>query len=316
VRRAKLAFIFPGQGSQYVGMGRAMAERFPQVAAAFAEADAALGEPISRLCFYGPEEALRRTENTQPAILATSTAIYRLVAETVRPDCVAGHSVGEYAAFVAAGVLSLADAVGLVRLRGRLMEQAVPAGTGAMAAILGLSTAAVADICRQAARHGVVEPATLNGAGQTVIAGLNAAVAEAVRLAQAAGAKGVRMLNVSGPFHTSLLVPAGEQLREALASVTVNRAVVPVYPNTLAQPEQEPDRLAAALIEQVSTAVRWEETVVNMHRAGVRVFIELGPGRVLTGLVRRIVKDAEALHVEDPQSWDKFLAWAKGNGVI
>lgn len=312
----KIAFIFPGQGSQYVGMGQAMAARFPVVADTFAEADAALGEPLSQLCFTGPEEQLRQTQNTQPAIVTASIALYRLLAGILQPDCVAGHSLGEYAALVAAESISFADAVRAVRRRGLLMEAAVPQGTGTMAAVLGLPENVVRDICSQAESIGVVAPATLNGGGQVVIAGVTAAVEEAAKLATAAGAKAVRMLNVSGPFHTSLLQHAGEQLAEVLATIEIADAKVPVYCNTMAQGQQSATTLRKALIDQVSHAVRWEESMQAMWNDGVRTFMEIGPGRVLSGLVRRTLKEAQVINIDDPDSWDKFLAWAKGNGVI
>lgn len=312
----KVAFVFPGQGSQYVGMGLALARESPVVAEALQEADAALGEPLSRLAFMGPEEELRQTRNTQPAILAVSVSIHRLLAPVIGACCVAGHSLGEYSALVAAGSLSLSDAVRTVRERGRLMEEAVAPGTGIMAAILGLSARQVQQLCSEAGELGVVEPASFNGGGQVVIAGAKDAVEDVARRAMAMGARRVQPLNVAGPFHSSLLIPAGARLRQVLSEVSLLPARIPVYCNTLAAPCQDAGMLREALVDQVSQAVRWEESVLAMWAAGVSTFVEIGPGRVLSGLIRRIAKDATILNVEDPQSWGKFLAWAKGNGVI
>lgn len=312
----KIAFMFPGQGAQYVGMGAQMAELYPQVKEAFQQADAYLHEPLSRLCFEGPEDQLRLTVNTQPAILAVSVALLRLVSEVCTADFVAGHSLGEYAALVAAGVLDFGDALRLVRIRGQLMESAVPAGTGTMAAVIGLDTEVVSKLCSQAAQFGVVDIATLNGSKQVVIAGHVAAVNEAATLAKEAGARAVHMLKVSGPFHSSLLRVAGERLGEVLAHTPMHTARIPVVCNTLATPQTDPDVLRQALIDQVSSTVRWEECVGTMWQAGVRLFVEIGPGKVLSGLVSRMYKDAFVFNIDTPPTWDKFIAWLRGNGVI
>lgn len=315
----KIAFIFPGQGSQYVGMGKEMAEAFPEVREVFAEADEALGYPISTLCFEGPEESLRSTERTQPAILTTSCALLRLVtARTdLKPALVAGHSLGEYSALVAAGALEFSDAVRIVRERGRLMEEAVPAGIGGMAAIIGLSAETVAQLCQEIAPiHGVVEPATLNGPDQTVVAGAARAVEAIVARAKEAGAKRAVPLAVSGPFHSSLLREAGLQLERVLQEATWRAPNVPVVSNVSATALTSVDAIRRALVDQVSSAVRWEESVRYMLAQGVTTFVEIGPGRVLTGLVRRIDRSAELLNIDDRASWDKLLAWAKGDGVI
>jgi [acyl-carrier-protein] S-malonyltransferase len=312
----KTAFMFPGQGAQYVGMGAQMAELYPQVREALRQADAYLGEPLSHLCFHGPEDQLRLTVNTQPAILAVSVALLRLVSEVCAADYVVGHSLGEYAALVAAEALDFGDALKTVRLRGQLMESAVPANTGGMAAIIGLDAEIVAKLCSQAAQYGVVEIATLNGSKQIVIAGSIDAVNAAAALAKEAGARAVRLLNVSGPFHSSLLRGAGEKLGAALSRISMHRARIPVVCNTLATPQTDPDVLRRALIDQVSSTVRWEECIENMWQAGVRTFIEIGPGKVLAGLVSRMYKDALVFSIDTPPTWDKFIAWLRGNGVI
>lgn len=311
-----IAFVFPGQGSQKVGMGKELAEAYPQVAAVFAAADAALGEPLSELCFSGPEDVLRQTRHTQPAIVATSIAIYRLVREYVAPACVAGHSLGEYAALAAAGGIALADAVRVVRQRGLFMEAAVAPGRGAMAALLGLDAAKVAEICRQAGAQGVVEPATLNGGGQVVVAGEVAAVRAAMDLALQAGARRAQMLNVSGPFHTSLLQPAGARLQQVLAEVDIKPPQVPVYANATASGLITPAEIRSALVRQVSAAVRWEESIAAMWDAGVRSFVEIGPGKVLSGLIRRIAPEATVCNVEDKASLEAFIARVKGDVII
>ena len=311
-----IAFVFPGQGTQRVGMGKELAAAYPQVAAAFATADAALGEPLSALCFAGPEDDLRQTRHTQPAIVATSIAIYQLVREYATPFCVAGHSLGEYAALVAAGSLSLTDAVRVVRQRGLLMEAAVAPGSGAMAALLGLDKAKVAEICRRAGVQGVVEPATFNGGGQVVVAGEAPAVQAAMELAVQAGARRAQMLNVSGPFHTSLLQSAGARLAQVLSEVDIKSAQAPVYANATATALTAPSDIRSALVHQVSTAVRWEESITAMRDAGVQLFVEIGPGRVLSGLIRRIAPEASVCNVEDNASLNAFIARVKGDVII
>jgi len=311
----RIAFIFPGQGAQYVGMGQELAEAFPVVAQALREAEKALGEPLSELLFHGPAERLGQTYYTQPAIVSLSVAIARLAASVVQPYCVAGHSLGEYSALVAAGCLSLADAVRTVRLRARFMEEAVPPGTGTMAAVLGMHAQQVEEICAAAGGRGVVELATLNGGGQVVIAGTLQGVETAMRLALEAGARRVQPLSVSGPFHSSLLKSAGGWLRESLHEVDLKPCDLPVYCNAYARAVRDPDEILEALVTQVSSPVRWEETVQTMRADGVNTFVELGPGRVLSGLVRRIDPEARVFSVENPAGWSRFVAWAKGNGV-
>ena len=306
-----IAFIFPGQGSQKVGMGKAFADAEPIARDTFAEADAALGTPLSRLCFEGPESDLQLTENTQPAILTVSVAIARVLeARGWRPDFYAGHSLGEYSAHVAAGTFAFADAVRTVRARGRYMQEAVPVGTGAMAAILGLDGDAVAAICAEAARDPqaapgeVVSPANLNGAGQVVIAGTAAAVQRAGALAKAAGAKRVIPLAVSAPFHCALMKPAEDRLAPELRALTVQAPRRPVVANVDAEPKRDAAAAIEALVRQVSGAVRWEAVVRRLASEGVRTYVEVGPGTVLTGLVRKIDREARTFNVEDAAGID------------
>jgi [acyl-carrier-protein] S-malonyltransferase len=304
-----IAFLFPGQGSQKVGMGRALAETFPVCRDTFAEADAALGEPLSRLCFEGPEDQLTLTENTQPAILTVSIAAWRLLAaEGVRPDFVAGHSLGEYSANVAAGTIRFDDAVRVVRRRGRYMQEAVPVGVGAMAAILGLDAAAVEEACREAAQGDVVSPANINGAGQVVIAGSAAAVARAGERAKARGAKRVVPLPVSAPFHCALMKPAEERLAPELRALAAQDPRVPIVANVDAAPKRSAAEAIEALVAQVSSPVRWEAVIGRLASEGVTTYVEVGPGTVLAGLVRKIHRDASVVSFGAPDD----LAAAKG----
>jgi [acyl-carrier-protein] S-malonyltransferase len=303
-----IAFIFPGQGSQSVGMGRALASAYPIVRDTFAEADAALGEPLSALCFEGPADRLTLTENTQPAILTTSVAIYRLLASRGwTPDFYAGHSLGEYSAHVAAGTLSFADALVAVRHRGQYMQQAVPVGEGAMAAILGLDEAGVTAACEESSfnsatgAHEVVSAANLNAPGQVVIAGARAAVERAGAAAKARGAKRVIPLNVSAPFHCALMLPAQRRLEPELRSMKVEAPRRPVFANVDAEPKRDGVSAIDALVRQVSGAVRWEQLVRRLASEGVRTYVEVGPGTVLTGLVRKIDREAQVMNVEDEQ---------------
>jgi [acyl-carrier-protein] S-malonyltransferase len=296
-----IAFIFPGQGSQYVGMGRALAAAHPVCRRVFEEADAALGESLSRLCFEGPDEQLRLTEYTQPAVLAASVAACRLLAERgLRPQLVAGHSLGEYSAHVAAGTIPFADALRLVRLRGRLMQEAVPVGVGTMAAILGLDADAVTRACEEAAQGEVVSPANLNMPGQIVIAGHQAAVERAAARARELGAKGTTLLPVSAPFHCELMRPAEERLAPALRELNARDPAMPIVANVDAEPKHTARDAIEALVAQVSRPVRWEDTVRRLASEGVRTYVEIGPGRVLTGLVRRIHRGA-VVHTTDQE---------------
>jgi [acyl-carrier-protein] S-malonyltransferase len=301
-----IAFVFPGQGSQKVGMGQALAEAFPICRDAFAEADAALGEPLSQLCFEGPEDALTLTENTQPAILAVSVAALRLLTSRgVRPAFVAGHSLGEYSANVAAGTLGFGDALNIVRRRGRYMQEAVPVGTGAMSAILGLDAGRVAEACRQAledatAEGEVVSPANLNGAGQVVIAGSRDAVARAGERAKALGARRVVPLAVSAPFHCALMKPAEVRLAPELRALARTDPGVPVVANVDAELKTTATAAIEALVAQVSSPVRWEAVVARLASEGVTTYVEVGPGTVLSGLVRKIHREATTLSFGSP----------------
>ena len=291
--RPSWAFIFPGQGSQKVGMGKALADMFPICRETFEEADAALGEPLSRLCFEGPDEQLTLTENQQPALLSVSVAACRLLmSKGYEPAFAAGHSLGEYAAHVAAGTLAFADAVKIVRRRGRYMQEAVPIGTGAMAAILGLDEEKVARACEEAAEGEVVSPANLNGPGQVSIAGVKAAVARAGERARAAGAKRVIPLQVSAPFHCSLMKPAEERLAPELRALPAQDPRLPVVANVDAEPKRTAREAIEALIAQVSAPVRWEAVVRRLASEGVTTYVEVGSGTVLSGLVRKIHRDA------------------------
>jgi [acyl-carrier-protein] S-malonyltransferase len=304
-----VAFVFPGQGSQKAGMGQALHEAFPASRAAFEEADRALGFAISKLCFEGPEQELQLTANTQPAILATSTAACRaLVGRGIHPQWVAGHSLGEYSALVAAGVLSLADAAVAVRRRGEYMQEAVPVGEGAMAAILMLELAVVEEACRDAAGGQVVAPANINSPGQIVIAGHAEAVERAMERCKARGAKRAIRLPVSAPFHCALMRPAQERLARDLEALSFQDPRVPVVCNVDAKPVRSAAACRDALVRQVSAPVRWQESIEALVDAGVSAFVEVGPGTVLSGLVKKIAKQARVLNVEDAQSLEATVA--------
>jgi len=304
-----VAWAFPGQGSQKVGMGRALHDAFAESRAVFEEADGALGFPLSRLCFEGPEEQLQLTANTQPAILTVSVAAARaLAARGAEPRWVAGHSLGEYSALVTAGVLSLRDAVVAVRRRGEYMQEAVPVGVGAMAAILALDLPAIEQACREAAQGQVVSPANINSPGQVVIAGHADAVDRASELCKKAGAKRAIRLPVSAPFHCALMMPAQERLARDLARLSFAEATVPVVNNVDAAVVRSPDSCRDGLVRQVSGTVRWQESVERLVREGVETFVEVGPGTVLSGLVKKIDRSARVLGVEDPASLEATVS--------
>lgn len=306
----KTAFLFPGQGAQSVGMGRDLAQNFPVARRIFEEADDVLGFSISALCFSGPEEQLRLTEFTQPAIFTVSIAAQRVLAEQgIVPQYAAGHSLGEYSANVASRVLSFADALRIVRRRGQLMQQAVPDGTGAMAAILGMSPEAVAELCRDAAAetNAAVVAANINSPEQTVVSGAKAAVERASALAKDRGAKRAVMLQVSAPFHCPLMQPAENALAPLLEAVPFTDAAFPIVVNVDAAPLSSGAELRQALIRQVTGTVRWAESMQWMLSAGVTNFIEVGPGRVLSGLLRQIDRSKKAAHYEEFLSGEKTL---------
>jgi [acyl-carrier-protein] S-malonyltransferase len=304
----KLAFLFPGQASQYPGMGRDLAEHLPAARKVFEEADRALGFKLSELCFQGSEEALKQTENTQPGILTVSMAAFRALEESgITPDYVAGHSLGEYSALVAAGGLDFPAAVKIVRQRGRYMQEAVPPGVGAMAAILGLAPTVVAEICRKAAEGEVVSPANLNSPEQTVISGHAAAVKRAVEIATQNGAKRAVMLPVSAPFHCELMMPAQLRLEQDLNAATFHDLRFPLVTNVDAETIEKGAEARDALVRQVCLPVRWEESMREMIELGATMFVEVGPGRVLSGLLRQMDRSVRSFNVEDAASLHSTL---------
>jgi [acyl-carrier-protein] S-malonyltransferase len=308
------AFVFPGQGSQAVGMGRALYDAVPAARLVFEEVDEALGAPLSRVIFEGPEEQLRLTEHAQPALMATSLAAVRALeaggGRRVGELCalVAGHSLGEYSALAAAGSIAIGDAARLLRVRGRAMQEAVPVGEGAMAAILGLELQAVEQVAREASEVGVCDLANDNAPGQAVVSGSRAAVERAVDLAKAQGARRSVLLPVSAPFHCRLLAPAAEAVRAALAGIQIRAPAVPVVTNVTARPETAPEVLRARLVEQVIARVRWRESLLAMAELGVETIIELGAGRVLSGLVKRTLAGVATVALGTPDEIDAFVA--------
>ncbi|MGB8537682.1 MAG: ACP S-malonyltransferase [Acidobacteriaceae bacterium] len=307
---SKTAFLFPGQGSQSVGMGRDLASSFPVARRTFEEANDALGFDLAHLCFQGPEEQLRLTEFTQPAIFTVSVAALRVLAEAgVTADFVAGHSLGEYSANVAAGAIDFAAAARTVRRRGQLMQEAVPAGQGSMAAILGMPAEDLIAVCRDASSEGApVQPANLNSPEQTVISGATAAVERAVALAKERGAKRAVLLQVSAPFHCSLMQPAQDGLSPILQEILFSTTKIPVVVNVDAALVTDGAGLRDALIRQVTGAVRWTESMQLLIAEGVTTFIEAGPGKVLSGLLRQIDRSQKSAQVEDPAGLEKLLA--------
>jgi [acyl-carrier-protein] S-malonyltransferase len=305
------ALLFPGQGSQSVGMGKEIAEKYPVAKQIFEEADSALGYKLSQLCFEGPEDQLKLTEITQPAILTVSIAAYRVLHEkapNLKPAFVAGHSLGEYSAHVAAGTLSFADAVRTVRDRGKYMQTAVPVGVGAMAAILGMPIEQLAAVCSDAAQGETVSPANINSPDQIVISGSAAAVQRAADLAKERGAKRAIMLQVSAPFHCALMQPAQDALAKDLTALNFNASSIPVVKNIDGAPTSNGDEARTALIHQVTGAVQWVRSMQTLTSAGVDTFIEVGPGKVLCGLMRQIDRGKACMNVEDEASLRKLLA--------
>lgn len=309
----EIAFIFPGQGSQSVGMGKELYENFPVAKAVFDAADAALGFSITDMCFNGPEEELRKTFNTQPAILTVSIACYEVLkAHGIVPGIVAGHSLGEYSALVAAGSLSFNDAVQLVRKRGQFMQDAVPLGEGSMAAVLGLDRSTVIEICQKAEEEfGAVQAVNFNCPGQIVIAGKKEAVEKAAEMLKAAGAKRAIMLPVSAPFHSTLMKPAAERLELELAKITVSDALIPVVANIHGQIITDGQEIEKSLVKQADHPVEWEDCIAEIVKHGAKTFVEVGPGKVLSALTKKITKEVENLNVEDLASLEKNLDYFK-----
>jgi [acyl-carrier-protein] S-malonyltransferase len=303
------AFVFPGQGSQYAGMGRDVAERYPAARRVFDEIDAALGFSISRLCFDGPEEELKLTENTQPAILAVSSALYAVLEEhgATRRDLVAGHSLGEYSAIVSVGGLTPPEAAKIVRARGKFMQEAVPVGTGGMAALIGPSVEDVRSICEEAAQGEILSVANINAPGQVVIAGTKAAIDRAIEVAKKRGVRRALPLPVSAPFHCELMKPAADRLEPILEEAPIKDLWVAVVSNVDASPIGTAHAVRNALVRQVASPVRWVESVQKMVSMGVKRFVEIGPGNVLTGLIKRIDSSVELINVSDVPSLEAFL---------
>ena len=308
------AYVFPGQGAQTIGMGRDLAQAYPAAKAVFDEVDDALGESLSSLIWEGDQDALTLTQNAQPALMATSIAAIRaLEAEGIKVTdaaYVAGHSLGEYSALAATDALSVADAARLLRTRGRAMQEAVPVGVGAMAALLGLDFAAAQDVAREAAQGQVCQTANDNDPGQVVVSGHRAAVERAVEIAKSKGAKRAVILPVSAPFHCALMQPAAEVMRAALAAVTINAPVVPLVANVRAEAVTDPDLIRALLVEQVTGSVRWRESVLWMADAGVTECWEVGAGKALSGMIRRIVRELECRAISTSDDVTAALAAA------
>jgi len=306
-----ISFVFPGQGSQFPGMGKDLAENFPCAKQVFEEANDALGFDIASLCFSGSEEELKLTANTQPAILTTSVAALRIVEQEsdLRPSFTAGHSLGEFSALVCAGALKFSDAVKIVRQRGTFMQEAVPVGVGAMAAIMGVEREDLEQLCQEAAQGEIVTPANFNCPGQIVIAGHATAIERAMSLAKERGAKRALPLPVSAPFHSSLMEPAAQRLAAALQVIPIGGFFCPVVGNVEAAPYQEPERVKALLVTQVCAPVRWDESMLNMQSLGVTGYLEIGPGKVLSGFAKRIVKGSAVQNVGDVDSFKSLSSF-------
>ena len=302
-----IAFLFPGQGSQAVGMGQAWREAYPELMALFDEANSILGYDLQALCFEGPAEQLNRTEYAQPALLVTSLIAWRALDARIQPSAVAGHSLGEYSALVAAGGLSFSDAVNVVHKRAQYMAEAVPSGSGLVVAILGLASEVVEAICREAQSVGVVTAANFNAPNQVVIAGEKAAVERAIELAKSQGCRRAVVLPVSVPVHSSLMQPAADRFAPHVHAAPLSDLTVPLFNNADARPLVRAEEIRRSLIRQLPSSVLWEPSVRAMWESGIRTFIEIGPGTVLTRLAKRIVPEAELLHVEDPGSLEQTL---------
>lgn len=303
-----IGLVFPGQGSQSIGMGKALYDAHPSLKSVYDEASAVLGYDVAELCFTGPAERLNRTEFTQPALLVSSVAALKLFEPVgIKPVAVAGHSLGEYSALVAAGGVSFRDAVGLVQKRGRYMSEAVAVGTGLVAALLGMTTEAVKEVCRKASSVGIVAAANFNSPGQVVVAGEKAAVEQAIELAKTQGCKKAIPLPVSVPVHTPLMQPAADRLAKDLAVVRWSDLSVPLVNNAEAKAISRADEIQTSLVRQLPSSVLWEDTVHTMNRMGATTFVEIGPGTVLTGLIKRILPGATLLNVHDPKSLDATL---------
>lgn len=304
-----IGLVFPGQGSQSVGMGKALCEAYPHLKQVYNEASTVLGYDVAALCFEGPAEKLNLTEHTQPALLVSSIAALRALQPAgIKPVAVAGHSLGEYSALVAAGGISYRDAVGIVQKRGQYMSEAVPAGTGLVAALLGLAADVVREVCREAASAGVVQAANFNSPGQVVIAGEKAAVERAIDIAKTKGCKKAVSLPVSVPVHTPLMQQAADRLAKDLAAVTWSDLRMPLINNAEAKQIVKAADIQASLVRQLPSSVLWEDSVKTMAAMGVKIFIEVGPGTVLTGLIKRIVPEAATMNVNDPKSLDATRA--------